>query len=135
MNEKLVKRTFFFKEDQLEELKLLSLKTGIPQGVFAREAFERELKKYRYITTMEPFNVDEARYLLAGGKSVDEEESLDRACQKDEMLNMLMGRRRRHARKSDTKEGKTSVRADAVSNAPFTIISIGSTPSPLRSSF
>jgi len=74
---RLVKWTFCYEERQLEELKELSKKTGVPQALFVREALGYILKKYRYILTMR-FNPEEARYLFAKGRGVepDEEPSL-----------------------------------------------------------
>lgn len=71
---RLVRGTFCFQERQLEELKTLSEKTGIPQAMFVREGLDRILKRYRYITTMKPFHIEEARYLLSGSRSISEEE-------------------------------------------------------------
>ena len=71
---KLVKWTFCFEDNQLEELKELSKKSSVPQTVFVREALDYILKKYRYFLTMRKFNSEEARYLLAGSRDVDTEE-------------------------------------------------------------
>lgn len=68
---KLVKVTFCFEDKQLEELKGLSKKSGVPQAVFVREALDYILKKYRYLLTMKEFNPEEARYLLSGSRGVE----------------------------------------------------------------
>ena len=71
---RLVKCTFCFEDTRLEELKELSKKSGVPQAIFVREALSYILKKYRYLTKMEKFNSEQARYLLSGSRGVDAEE-------------------------------------------------------------
>ena len=68
---KLVKATFHFREERLNELRKLSERTSVPRGIFVREALDYILKKYRYLLTMK-FNPEEARYLrLTGRRDVD----------------------------------------------------------------
>jgi hypothetical protein len=69
---KLEKMAFSFEERQLDELRELSKKTGVPQAIFIREALRYILKKYRYLLTMKKFNPEEARYLLSGSRDVEE---------------------------------------------------------------
>lgn len=69
---KLVKWTFCFQIEQLEELKALSKKTGVPQAVFVREGLKYVLKKYRYITTMRPASKDEPLYRLTRNRLNEE---------------------------------------------------------------
>lgn len=96
---RLVKWTFCFEENQLEELKTLSKKTGIPQAVFIREAVGRLLKRYGYLGKMEPFRVEHARYYLTGTRQVDETEFVkdeDREKhQRQELQRLLGGKQRR----------------------------------------
>ena len=61
-----LKWSFYFDVKQLNELKLLSNKTGVPQALFIREGLTYVLKKYRHITTMEPFDKDKTLYFLGG---------------------------------------------------------------------
>jgi hypothetical protein len=49
--EKLEKSTFWFEAKQLEELKLLSLRSGVAQGVLVRDALNYILSKYRPLLT------------------------------------------------------------------------------------
>ena len=67
---RLVKCTFCFEDRQLEELKELSAKSGVPQAVFVREALGYVLKKYRYILTMK-INREEARYFISRNRGVE----------------------------------------------------------------
>ena len=102
---RLAKWTFCYEEKQLEELKELSKRTGIPQAVLVREALGRLLKRYRHISTMNPFSVDEARYYLAGSRAVEEEQFIkaerDESEKRRDELQYLFGRRpgRRKARR------------------------------------
>ena len=102
---RLVRDTFYFEDKQLEELQGLSKRTGIPQAVLVREALGRLLKRYRHISTMTPFSVDEARYYLAGSRAVEEEQFIkaerDESEKRRDELQYLFGRRpgRKKARK------------------------------------
>jgi len=71
---RLVKCTFCFEDKQLEELKVLSKKSSVPQAIFVKEALDYILKKYRYFLRMKIFDPEEVRYLLSGSRDVDTEE-------------------------------------------------------------
>lgn len=57
--------SFCVEEAQFNELTELSRRTGTPKSIFLREALAGILKRYRYITTMEPPNKELIRYRMA----------------------------------------------------------------------
>jgi len=89
---KFVKWTFCFENNQLEILKELSKRSGVPQAVFVREALDCIIKKYRYFLTMKKFDPEEARYFLAKSRGVDIEEKTSLL---DFVLNPYDNRRRK----------------------------------------
>ena len=46
MTNKMVARTIYIKDEQMEALKRLSEKTKVPQSVYVREALDMLLEKY-----------------------------------------------------------------------------------------
>jgi len=98
---RLVKSTFWLPEDGLEELRRLSRRSGVSQGKLMREALRRLLKRYRHITTMQPFTPHEedvARYLIGGTLCADEatdERERERQLRALELVNSMVRKRRR----------------------------------------